>query len=103
MGTSGMRYSLVSREVIADSIETNAGAQYYDGIISIAGCDKNMPGVIMGMSRLNRPSLMIYGGTIAAGKYKNESFGFHFHTLNIIIVNINITMLLNDEHSKSFS
>lgn len=73
MGTSGMRYSLVSREVIADSIETNAGAQFYDGIISIAGCDKNMPGVIMGMSRLNRPSLMIYGGTIAPGKYKGET------------------------------
>ncbi len=73
MGTSGMRYSLVSREVIADSIETNAGAQFYDGIISIAGCDKNMPGVIMGMSRLNRPSMMIYGGTIAPGKYKGET------------------------------
>ncbi len=73
MGTSGMRYSLVSREVIADSIETNAGAQFYDGIISIAGCDKNMPGVIMGMSRLNRPSLMVYGGTIAPGKYKGEN------------------------------
>jgi dihydroxy-acid dehydratase len=73
MGTAGMRYSLVSREVIADSIETNAGAQFYDGIISIAGCDKNMPGVIMGMARLNRPSLMIYGGTIAAGKYKGET------------------------------
>ncbi|MDB5226841.1 MAG: dihydroxy-acid dehydratase [Bacteroidota bacterium] len=73
MGTSGMRYSLVSREVIADSIETNAGAQFYDGIISIAGCDKNMPGVIMGMARLNRPSLMIYGGTIAPGKYKGET------------------------------
>ncbi len=72
MGTSGMRYSLVSREVIADSIETNAGAQFYDAIISIAGCDKNMPGVIMGMSRLNRPSLMIYGGTIAPGHYKDE-------------------------------
>ena len=73
MGTSGMRYSLVSREVIADSIETNAGAQFYDGIISIAGCDKNMPGVIMGMARLNRPSLMVYGGTIAPGKYKGET------------------------------
>ena len=73
MGTSGMRYSLVSREVIADSIETNAGAQFYDGLISIAGCDKNMPGVIMGMSRLNRPSLMVYGGTIAPGKYKGEN------------------------------
>jgi dihydroxy-acid dehydratase len=72
MGTSGMRYSLVSREVIADSIETNAGAQFYDAIISIAGCDKNMPGVIMGMSRLNRPSLMIYGGTITSGHYKGE-------------------------------
>ncbi len=72
MGTDGMRYSLVSREIIADSIETNAGAQYYDGLISIAGCDKNMPGVMMGMARLNRPSLMIYGGTIAAGHYKNE-------------------------------
>ena len=64
MGTAGMRYSLVSRDVIADSLETNAGAQYYDGIISVAGCDKNMPGVIMGMARLNRPSIMIYGGTI---------------------------------------
>ncbi|MBX7226901.1 MAG: dihydroxy-acid dehydratase [Chitinophagales bacterium] len=73
MGTSGMRYSLVSREVIADSIETNAGAQFYDGIISIAGCDKNMPGVIMGMARLNRPSLMVYGGTIAPGHYKGET------------------------------
>ncbi|HPA36477.1 MAG TPA: dihydroxy-acid dehydratase [Chitinophagales bacterium] len=73
MGTSGMRYSLVSREVIADSIETNAGAQFYDGIISIAGCDKNMPGVIMGMARLNRPSLMVYGGTIAPGKHKGEN------------------------------
>lgn len=73
MGTAGMRYSLVSREVIADSIETNAGAQYYDGIISIAGCDKNMPGVIMGMARLNRPSLMIYGGTIAPGHYKGQT------------------------------
>lgn len=72
MGTPGMRYSLVSRDVIADSIETNAGAQYYDGLISIAGCDKNMPGVIMGMARLNRPSIMIYGGTIAAGVYKNQ-------------------------------
>ena len=72
MGTPGMRYSLVSRDVIADSIETNAGAQYYDGLISIAGCDKNMPGVIMGMSRLDRPSIMIYGGTIGAGHYKNQ-------------------------------
>src|SRR5579871_1941293 len=72
MGTDGMRYSLVSRDVIADSIETNAGAQYYDAIVTIPGCDKNMPGCIMAMGRLNRPSIMLYGGTIAAGHYKNE-------------------------------
>lgn len=72
MGTDGMRYSLVSREVIADSIETNAGAQYYDAIITIPGCDKNMPGSIMAMSRLNRPGIMIYGGTIAPGHYKGQ-------------------------------
>ncbi len=72
MGTDGMRYSLVSRDVIADSIETNAGAQYYDGIVAIPGCDKNMPGCIMAMGRLNRPSIMLYGGTIAPGHYKGE-------------------------------
>ena len=72
MGTDGMRYSLVSRDVIADSIETNAGAQYYDGIIAIPGCDKNMPGAIMAMGRLNRPAIMLYGGTIAPGHYKGE-------------------------------
>lgn len=72
MGTDGMRYSLVSRDVIADSIETNAGAQYYDGIITIPGCDKNMPGSIIAMARLNRPSIMLYGGTIAPGHYKGE-------------------------------
>lgn len=67
MGTSGMRYSLQSRDLIADSIETVMGGQWYDGNISIPGCDKNMPGVIMAMGRVNRPSLMVYGGTIAAG------------------------------------
>ncbi|HUH74237.1 MAG TPA: dihydroxy-acid dehydratase [Chitinophagales bacterium] len=72
MGTEGMRYSLVSRDIIADSIETNAGAQYYDSIIALAGCDKNMPGAVMGIARLNRPSLVVYGGTIAAGYYKGE-------------------------------
>src|SRR6185503_18299702 len=72
MGTDGMRYSLVSRDVIADSIETNAGAQYYDGLVCIPGCDKNMPGTIMAMGRLNRPSIMLYGGTIAPGHYKGE-------------------------------
>lgn len=71
-GTPGMRYSLVSREVIADSIETVVGAQYYDGLIAIPGCDKNMPGSIMAIGRLNRPSIMIYGGTIASGKYKGQ-------------------------------
>jgi dihydroxy-acid dehydratase len=72
MGTDGMRYSLVSRDLIADSIETNAGAQYYDALVTIPGCDKNMPGSIMAMGRLNRPSIMLYGGTIAAGHYKGE-------------------------------
>lgn len=71
-GTDGMRYSLVSRDVIADSIETVAGAQWYDGIIAVPGCDKNMPGSIMAMGRLNRPSIMLYGGTIHPGKYKGE-------------------------------
>lgn len=72
-GTDGMRYSLVSREVIADSIETNAGGEYYDGIVGIPGCDKNMPGTIMGMARLNRPSIMVYGGTIEHGEYHGQS------------------------------
>ena len=71
-GTDGMRYSLVSRDVIADSIETVCGAQYYDGLITVPGCDKNMPGSIMAMGRLNRPSIMVYGGTIAPGHYKGE-------------------------------
>ena len=73
MGTDGMRYSLVSRDVIADSIETNAGAQYYDAIIAIPGCDKNMPGAVMAMGRLNRPAIMLYGGTIAPGHYNGEN------------------------------
>jgi dihydroxy-acid dehydratase len=72
MGTDGMRYSLISRDVIADSIETNAGAQYYDAIIAIPGCDKNMPGCIMAIGRLNRPSIMLYGGTIAPGHYNGD-------------------------------
>lgn len=72
-GTSGMRYSLASRDIIADSIETVCGAQYYDGLITIPGCDKNMPGSIMAMARLNRPSLMIYGGTIHSGQYKGQA------------------------------
>ncbi|GAB2983720.1 dihydroxy-acid dehydratase [Mucilaginibacter puniceus] len=71
-GTEGMRYSLVSRDVIADSIEAVTGAQYYDGLITLPGCDKNMPGSIMAMGRLNRPSIMVYGGTIKPGHYKGE-------------------------------
>ncbi len=71
-GTPGMRYSLVSRDVIADSIETVCGAQYYDGLIAVPGCDKNMPGSVIAMGRLNRPSIMIYGGTIAPGHYKGQ-------------------------------
>ncbi len=72
-GTDGMRYSLVSRDVIADSIEAICGAQYYDGVIALPGCDKNMPGTLIAMGRLNRPSIMVYGGTIAPGCYKGES------------------------------
>lgn len=71
-GTEGMRYSLVSREVIADSIETVCGAQYYDGLIAVVGCDKNMPGALIAMGRLNRPALMVYGGTIAGGNWKGK-------------------------------
>jgi dihydroxy-acid dehydratase len=71
-GTDGMRYSLVSRDVIADSIEAVCGAQYYDGLIALPGCDKNMPGCLIAMGRLNRPAIMVYGGTIAAGHYKGE-------------------------------
>ena len=71
-GTDGMRYSLVSRDIIADSIETVCGAQYYDALIAVPGCDKNMPGSVMAMGRLNRPSIMVYGGTIAPGHYKGQ-------------------------------
>src|SRR5690554_7817055 len=71
-GTDGMRYSLVSREVIADSIETVCGAQYYDALIAVPGCDKNMPGSLIAMGRLNRPAIMVYGGTIVPGHYKGQ-------------------------------
>ncbi len=67
-GTEGMKYSLVSREVIADSIETTAGCEGFDGLVAIGGCDKNMPGCVMGLARLNRPSVFVYGGTIEPGK-----------------------------------
>jgi len=67
MGTDGMSFSLQSRDLIADSIETTMGGQWYDANISLPGCDKNMPGCIIAMGRLNRPSLVVYGGTIHAG------------------------------------
>ena len=70
MGTDGMSYSLQSRDIIADSIETVMGAQWYDGLVTIPGCDKNMPGCLIAMGRLNRPSLMVYGGTIKPGHSK---------------------------------
>ncbi|WP_057833003.1 dihydroxy-acid dehydratase [Colwellia sp. TT2012] len=71
-GTEGMKYSLVSRDIIADSIETVAGAQYYDAIVPVVGCDKNMPGAMIALARLNRPAILVYGGTIKAGKWKGE-------------------------------
>ncbi|MBI5268795.1 MAG: dihydroxy-acid dehydratase [Burkholderiales bacterium] len=79
MGTEGMKYSLVSREVIADCVETCVGGQWMDGVIVIGGCDKNMPGGMMGMLRANVPSIYVYGGTILPGHYKGED-------LNIVSV-----------------
>ena len=73
MGTEGMKYSLVSREVIADSIETVIGCQGYDGFVAIGGCDKNMPGCVIAMARLNRPSVFVYGGTIMPGYHDGKS------------------------------
>jgi len=73
MGTPGMRYSLVSREVIADSIETVAAGEGFDGVVAIGGCDKNMPGCLIAMSRLNRPSVFVYGGTIMPGNYRGQA------------------------------
>ncbi|HSW52657.1 MAG TPA: dihydroxy-acid dehydratase, partial [Sulfuricaulis sp.] len=78
MGTEGMSYSLQSREIIADSIETVMGAQWYDGLIALPGCDKNMPGCLIAMGRLNRPAIMVYGGTIKPGH------GKHNQTLDIV-------------------
>lgn len=97
MGTDGMRYSLVSRDIIADSIEAVCGAQYYDALIAVPGCDKNMPGSVIAMGRLNRPAIMVYGGTIAAGNYKGED-------LNIVsafeALGKKIAGQLNDEDFK---
>ncbi len=71
-GTTGMKYSLVSREIIADSIETVVQAQFYDAVVSVVGCDKNMPGTMIGMSRLNRPSILVYGGSVKPGRWKGK-------------------------------
>jgi dihydroxy-acid dehydratase len=73
MGTEGMRYSLPSRDLIADSIETVVNAQWYDAVVAVVGCDKNMPGAMLAIGRLNRPAILVYGGTIAAGKYEGQS------------------------------
>src|SRR6185503_847553 len=73
MGTEGMKYSLVSREVIADSIETVVGAEGMDGFVAIDGCDKNMPGAMMAIARLNRPAVFVYGGTILPGCLTNDN------------------------------
>lgn len=71
-GTEGMKYSLVSRDIIADSIETVVQAQFYDAVVPVVGCDKNMPGAMIAMGRLNRPGILVYGGTIKGGKWKGE-------------------------------
>lgn len=71
-GTEGMKYSLVSRDIIADSIETVVNAQFYDAVVPIVGCDKNMPGAMIALGRMNRPGILVYGGTIKAGKWKGE-------------------------------
>src|SRR5271170_3288681 len=72
MGTPGMRYSLISRELIADSIETVVGAEGFDGLVAVGGCDKNMPGCAMAMARMNRPSIFVYGGTIRPGTKRRD-------------------------------
>src|SRR5262245_12673925 len=72
MGTEGMKYSLVSREVIADSIETVAGCEGFDGLVAIGGCDKNMPGCLLALARMNRPAVFVYGGTILPGDFDGK-------------------------------
>src|SRR6266481_3288447 len=72
MGTEGMKYSLVSREVIADSIETACQSQFMDGLLAIGGCDKNMPGAMIGICRMSIPAIFVYGGTIKPGHHKGK-------------------------------
>lgn len=78
MGTPGMRYSLPSRDIIADSMETVVSAMSYDGLVTVVGCDKNMPGALMAQLRLNRPSILVYGGTIASGCHNGKKTGCRF-------------------------
>src|SRR5260221_6965297 len=73
MGTEGMKYSLVSREVIADSIEVAVQSQFMDGVLAIGGCDKNMPGAMMALARINVPGIFCYGGTIRPGEWKGKA------------------------------
>ena len=93
-----MRFSLVSRDIIADSIETVLSAQWYDAVLAVVGCDKNMPGSIIAMGRLNRPAIMVYGETIHSGKWKGES-------LNIVsafeALGKKISNTISDEDYKS--
>ncbi|RDC65402.1 dihydroxy-acid dehydratase [Adhaeribacter pallidiroseus] len=84
MGTPGMRYSLPSRDLIADSIETVVNAQSYDGVVAVVGCDKNMPGALISFARLNRPAIMVYGGTIAPGNYCDAAGKFTGKKLDIV-------------------
>lgn len=86
MGTEGMKYSLVSREVIADSIETVAGCENFDGVVAIGGCDKNMPGCLIALARLNRPSVFVYGGTILPGCLTNPKTKEKREDLNIVSI-----------------
>jgi dihydroxy-acid dehydratase len=78
MGTSGMRFSLPSRDIIADSIETVVEGMSYDGVVTVVGCDKNMPGALMAMLRLNRPGVLVYGGTIAPGCHNGKKIRCSF-------------------------
>ena len=96
MGSEGMKYSLVSREVIADSIETVAGCEGMDGLIAIGGCDKNMPGCLIALARLNRPSVFVYGGTILPGDY-------HGKPVDIVSVFRGPTKVIVEQQPEVFS
>ena len=99
MGTPGMRYSLVSREVIADSIETVVAAEGFDGFVTIGGCDKNMPGCVMAMARLNRPSVFVYGGTILLGEKRRDIVSVFEAVGGVASGNVSEEMLLEVERT----